>query len=160
MDCHRRTTTCLPSVLQFVLVSALVWTGFSLHGCVSQQADLKQTERELQRRMKQQTEELAQNRARQNQEIISLREQDIPSIRENIKEMMHRIQAIEARQQDATNKISTQKRRDENTNFRSKLTDADLKSCEARLEQHDELITSLLMKVQELSQLVKSPRNE
>lgn len=158
MDCLRSATTKISSILHPVFASAFVLLGVSLYGCVAPQADLKQTERELQRRIKQQTEEQAQNRARQNQEIVSLREQDIPTLRDNIREMMQRIQTIEARQQDVTNRISTQKRRDDSTSFRSKFTDADLKSCEARLEQHDELITSLLMKVQELSQLVKGSR--
>ena len=67
------------------VVLVLVGTGLALlSGCVAQQADLKQTERELQRRIKQTTEEQAQNRARQNQEIVSLREQDIPSLRGDV----------------------------------------------------------------------------
>jgi uncharacterized protein HemX len=66
-------------------VLVLVASGLALlSGCVAQQADLKQTERELQRKIKQQTEEQAQNRARQNQEIVSLREQDIPSLRGDV----------------------------------------------------------------------------
>ena len=44
------------------VVLVLVGTGLALlSGCVAQQADLKQTERELQRRIKQTTEEQAQN---------------------------------------------------------------------------------------------------
>ena len=55
------------------LQTSLVLLGFTLYGCVTQEADLKQTEREIQRRIKQQAEEQAQTRARQNQEIVSLR---------------------------------------------------------------------------------------
>ena len=44
------------------VLSAVVGPGLALlSGCVAQQADLKQTERELQRRIKQSTEEQAQN---------------------------------------------------------------------------------------------------
>ncbi|HAP40085.1 MAG TPA: hypothetical protein DCQ94_10035, partial [Nitrospira sp.] len=85
----------------------LAATGFALlSGCVAQQADLKQTERELQRRIKQQTEEQAQTRARQNQEIISLREQDIPSLRGDLDKAMHRSQVLESRQDDLLSKLA------------------------------------------------------
>ncbi len=88
---------------------ALAATGFALlSGCVAQQADLKQTERELQRRIKQQTEEQAQNRARQNQEIVSLREQDIPSLRGDLDKAMHRSQVLESRQDDLLSKLASQ----------------------------------------------------
>jgi tol-pal system protein YbgF len=92
----------------FVLL-ALVGTGLALlSGCVAQQADLKQTERELQRRIKQQTEEQAQNRARQNQEIVSLREQDIPSLRGDVDKAIHKTQTLEARQDDLMSKLASQ----------------------------------------------------
>ncbi len=88
---------------------ALVVTGCALlSGCVAQQADLKQTERELQRRIKQQTEEQAQNRARQNQEIVSLREQDIPSLRGDVDKALHRAQSLDARQDDLLAKLASQ----------------------------------------------------
>ncbi len=79
-----------------------------LSGCVAQQADLKQTERELQRRIKQTTEEQAQNRARQNQEIVSLREQDIPSLRGEVDRAIHRTQSLEAKQDDLMAKLASQ----------------------------------------------------
>ena len=87
----------------------LVGTGLALlSGCVAQQADLKQTERELQRRIKQSTEELAQTRARQNQEIVSLREQDIPTLRGDVDKAIHRTQSLEARQDDLMSKLASQ----------------------------------------------------
>ena len=90
-------------------VLALIVTGCALlSGCVAQQADLKQTERELQRRIKQQTEEQAQNRARQNQEIVSLREQDIPSLRGDVDKALHRAQSLDARQDDLLAKLASQ----------------------------------------------------
>ncbi len=90
-------------------VLAFVAAGFALlSGCVAQQADLKQTERELQRRIKQTTEEQAQTRARQNQEIVSLREQDIPSLRGDVDKAIHRTQSLEARQDDLLAKLASQ----------------------------------------------------
>src|SRR5512134_3739041 len=90
-------------------VLALVASGLALlSGCVAQQADLKQTERELQRRIKQQTEEQAQTRARQNQEIVSLREQDIPSLRGDVDKAIHRTQSLEARLDDLMAKLASQ----------------------------------------------------
>ncbi len=90
-------------------VLVLVASGLALlSGCVAQQADLKQTERELQRRIKQQTEEQAQTRARQNQEIVSLREQDIPSLRGDVDKVLHKTQSLEARQDDLLAKLASQ----------------------------------------------------
>jgi tol-pal system protein YbgF len=90
------------------LVVVIMAVGMALlSGCVAQQADLKQTERELQRRIKQSTEELAQTRARQNQEIVSLREQDIPTLRGDVDKAIHRTQALEARQDDLLAKLAS-----------------------------------------------------
>lgn len=90
-------------------ILVLLASGLALlSGCVAQQADLKQTERELQRRIKQTTEEQAQTRARQNQEIVSLREQDIPSLRGDVDKAIHRTQSLEARQDDLLARMATQ----------------------------------------------------
>jgi len=91
-----------------VLVPVFVAGGLALlSGCVAQQADLKQIDRELQRRIKQSTEELAQTRARQNQEIVSLREQDIPTLRGDVDKAIHRTQTLEARQDDLLAKLAS-----------------------------------------------------
>ena len=96
-----------------------------LSGCVAQQADLKQTERELQRRIKQQTEEQAQNRARQNQEIVSLREQDIPSLRGDVDKALHRAQSLDARQDDLLAKVASQE-----SKFERRIGEAEKRSAE------------------------------
>ncbi|MCW5797552.1 MAG: putative TPR repeat containing exported protein [Nitrospira sp.] len=104
----------------------LVVTGCALlSGCVAQQADLKQTERELQRRIKQQTEEQAQNRARQNQEIVSLREQDIPSLRGDVDKALHRAQSLDARQDDLLAKLANQE-----SKFERRIGEAEKRSAE------------------------------
>jgi hypothetical protein len=116
---------------------------FSLHlyGCVSQQADLKQVDRDLQKRIKQSTEELAQTRARQNQEISLLREA---------------VQGLEARQEDILKRMNHN-----STPPRMNVTmdQSAAKNCEMRLDQHDELITSLLMQLQELSKTINAMKS-
>jgi tol-pal system protein YbgF len=97
----------------------------TLGGCVAQQADLKQTERELQRKIKQSTEELAQTRARQSQEIVSLREQDIPALRGDLDKAVHKAQTLEVRQDDLASKLSAQEAK-----IDRRLTDSEKRSSE------------------------------
>ena len=119
-------TTGRPAMPSRLGLLALAATGFALlSGCVAQQADLKQTERELQRRIKQQTEEQAQTRARQNQEIISLREQDIPSLRGDLDKAMHRSQVLESRQDDLLSKLASQE-----SKFERRIGDSEKRSLE------------------------------
>jgi len=134
---YRKTMTDQPSNISLVTggrltapsrlgLFALAAAGFALlSGCVAQQADLKQTERELQRRIKQQTEEQAQTRARQNQEIISLREQDIPSLRGDLDKSMHRSQVLESRQDDLLSKLASQE-----SKFERRIGDSEKRSIE------------------------------
>ncbi|MGZ9274680.1 MAG: tol-pal system protein YbgF [Nitrospira sp.] len=108
-SCDSLAASCGHGLWCAAVVPVLVGTGLALlSGCVAQQADLKQTERELQRRIKQTTEEQAQNRARQNQEIVSLREQDIPSLRGDVDKAIHRTQSLEAKQDDLMAKLASQ----------------------------------------------------
>lgn len=71
-----------------------------LSGCVAQQADLKQTEKTLQQRIKQSSDELAQARARQSQEISTLREQELPQLRGDLERALHQAQELQAKQED------------------------------------------------------------
>ncbi len=71
-----------------------------LSGCVAQQADLRQTEKVLQKRIKQQDEEFSQARARQSQEISTLREQELPQLRGKLEEALHQAQNLQAKQED------------------------------------------------------------
>jgi tRNA(Ile)-lysidine synthase TilS/MesJ len=71
-----------------------------LGGCVAQQADLKQTEKNLQWKIKQTNEELALTRARQNQEIATLREQELPQLRDQLERAQHQAQELQQRQDD------------------------------------------------------------
>ncbi len=71
-----------------------------LSGCVAQQADLKQTEKVLQQRIKQQDDQLSQTRARQSQEISTLREQELPQLRGDVDKALHLAQELQAKQED------------------------------------------------------------
>ena len=82
------------------------WTTISLicallsAGCVAQQADLKQTEKSLQRSIKQTSDESAQTRARQSQEISVLREQELPQLRGELERALHQAQELQGKQED------------------------------------------------------------
>ena len=69
-------------------------------GCVAQQADLKQTEKSLQQKIKQSNEELAQTRARQGQEISTLRDQELPQLRGELDRALHQAQELQNKQDD------------------------------------------------------------
>ncbi len=79
----------------FCLICALLSTG-----CIAQQADLKETEKNLQLRIKQSSDELAQTRARQSQEISVLREQELPQLRGELERALHQAQELQGKQED------------------------------------------------------------
>ena len=76
--------------LILVMLSAL------LSGCVAQQADLKKAEQ----RIKQQDEQFSQARARQSQEISSLRDQELPQLRGELEKAQHQAQELQAQQEN------------------------------------------------------------
>ena len=69
-------------------------------GCIAQQADLKQTERNLQQRIKQSSDESAQTRARQSQEISLLRDQELPQLRGELERASHQAHELQGKQED------------------------------------------------------------
>ena len=71
-----------------------------LPGCVAQQADLKQTEKALQQRIKQQDDQLSQARARQSQELSVLREQELPILRGELDKALQQAKELQGRQED------------------------------------------------------------
>jgi tol-pal system protein YbgF len=95
------------------LQSCLGWLALTvalatvLPGCVAQQADLKQTEQNLHKKIKQSNEELAQSRARQGQEISSIREQELPKIQGDLDKALHQTKVLEARQDDLQAKFDS-----------------------------------------------------
>jgi tol-pal system protein YbgF len=67
---------------------------------MAQQADLKQTEKNLQQRIKQTSDESAQTRARQSQEISTLREQELPQLQGKLDLVSHQAQELQGKQED------------------------------------------------------------
>ena len=82
-----------------VAVIVMVLFAF-LSGCVAQQADLKQTEKVLQQRIKQQDDQLSQTRARQSQEISTLRDQELPQLRGELEKASYQAQDLRTKQED------------------------------------------------------------
>jgi len=77
-----------------------------LTGCVARQADLLETEKALQQRIKQQDYQLSQTRARQSQEISTLRDQDLPYLRGELERALYQTQNIQATQEDLKHRLT------------------------------------------------------
>lgn len=75
-------------VLLGIAVSSLL-----LPGCVAQQSDLKKAEKDLQ-------QQLSQTRARQSQEISTLREQELPQLRGELEKALHQARELQGKQED------------------------------------------------------------
>ncbi|MBX3329594.1 MAG: tol-pal system protein YbgF [Nitrospira sp.] len=64
-----------------------------LPGCVAQQSDLKKAEKDLQ-------QQLSQSRARQSQEISTLREHELPQLRGELEKALHQARELQNKQED------------------------------------------------------------
>lgn len=64
-----------------------------MSACAAQQADLKQTEKVLQ-------QQLSQTRARQSQEISTLREYELPQLRGELEKALHTSQELQVKQDE------------------------------------------------------------
>jgi tol-pal system protein YbgF len=64
-----------------------------LPGCVAQQSDLKKAEKDLQ-------QQLTQARARQSQEISTLREHELPQLRGELEKALHQARELQNKQED------------------------------------------------------------
>jgi tol-pal system protein YbgF len=67
--------------------------GLLLPGCVAQQSDLKKAEKDLQ-------QQLSQARARQNQEISTLREHELPQLRGELEKALYQARELQNKQED------------------------------------------------------------
>ncbi len=67
--------------------------GLLLPGCVAQQAELKKAEKDLQ-------QQLSQTRARQSQEISTLREHELPQLRGELEKALHQARELQNKQDD------------------------------------------------------------
>ncbi len=91
MTFHLRTT-------QGMLLSLAVG-GLFLPGCVAQQSDLKKAEKDLQ-------QQLSQTRARQSQEISTLREHELPQLRGELEKALHQARELQSKQEDFKHRSS------------------------------------------------------
>ncbi|MCA1957856.1 MAG: tol-pal system protein YbgF [Nitrospira sp.] len=91
----RKAETAIPVVLSILLF-----------GCVAQESDLRHTERVLQQRIKQQDEQLSQARARQGQEIATLRDHELPRLQGEVERAFHLAQELEAKQEDIRHRLA------------------------------------------------------
>ncbi|MDI3463557.1 MAG: Cell division coordinator CpoB [Nitrospira sp.] len=67
--------------------------GLLFPGCVAQQYELKKTEKDLQ-------QQLSQTRARQSQEISTLREHELPQLRGELEKALHQARELQNKQED------------------------------------------------------------
>ncbi len=67
--------------------------GLLLPGCVAQQSDLKKAEKDLQ-------QQLSQTRARQSQELSTLREQELPQLRGELEKALNQARELQGKQED------------------------------------------------------------
>ncbi len=85
MTSHLRTT--------HGMLLGIAMGGFLLPGCVAQQSDLKKAEKDLQ-------QQLSQTRARQSQEISTLREHELPQLRGELEKALHQARELQNKQED------------------------------------------------------------
>ncbi len=93
-----------PQASRAVAVVIIVSLAF-LSGC-AQQADLLQTEKTLQKRIKQQDDQFSQARARQGQEISALRENELPQLRGDLEKVLYQVGDLQARQEDLKHRLA------------------------------------------------------
>jgi len=81
-----------PSLTHGALLSVAL-IGLVLSGCMAQQSDLKRTEKDFRN-------QLSQTSAKQNQEISTLREQELPQLRGELEKALHLAKDLQGRQED------------------------------------------------------------
>ncbi|HKQ35093.1 MAG TPA: tol-pal system protein YbgF [Nitrospiraceae bacterium] len=127
-------------------------------GCVAQQADLKQTEKVLQQRIKQSSDESAQTRARQSQEISALREQELPQLRGELDRALHQTQDLQGKLEDL--KVRSAKMEAENTarynQMRESLNAQDVKNKQDR----DQLRMDVNARLDDVTRQMEAVRKE
>jgi len=142
------------SVLRREGIVILVLT---LSGCVPQQVDLKQTEKNLPQRIKQLSDESTETRARQNREISEIREEELPQLRGNLERALHQTQDLQAKQDDLRLRVRNLEQvvgRTERTLEGS--TNPLGNDIEARVDTLVEVTSSILVQIADLSKRIKT----
>ena len=138
------------SVLRRVRAVLIVLAVLPLPGCVAQQADLRQTEKNLQQRIKQSSDESAQTRAQQSQGTSALLDQKIPQLRRDLDLAWAHIQDLKAK----VDYLTTRSKK--NLSSETDEQGSSFKNVEVRLDSHDELLSSLLVQLAELTKQMKA----
>jgi septal ring factor EnvC (AmiA/AmiB activator) len=140
------------SVATIHLLKPAVLAIALLGGCVGQQADTKQMDKNLQQRTKQSDEELAQTRtrARLGQEIATLREQELPQLRNELERAQHQVREILKEQDDLKHRITLLERQ------KSSGMETSGATTESRLDSLDVVIGKILLHVDALEKRLEA----
>jgi len=127
-----------------------------LSGCVAQQSDLKQTEKVLQQRIKQQDDQLSQTRARQGQEISTLRDQELPQLRGELEKALYLTQDLQAKQEDLKHRLAQSEQQTKKLEHLAAKMDADNTTRHAWVQKSlDTQDTKVAAKLDELSRAME-----
>ncbi len=139
-------------------------TILPLAGCIAQQSDFKQTERNLQQRIKQSNDESAQTRARQNQEILMLREQELPQLRGELERALHQAQELQGKQEDLKQRSAQLEQQTKRLEQLAEKMEADGRTRQTEIQKslndqdmrNDVVIGTILLQMEDLQKRVKA----
>jgi hypothetical protein len=131
--------------------------ALSLSGCVPQQADLKQTEKNRPQRITQSNDELAQTGVRQNQESSVVREQELLQLRSDLEWALRQAQELQAMQEDLRQRV----RRVEQVLGKTERLPEDSTTpsrndIEARIDSLVQVTSSILVQIADFSERIKA----
>jgi len=89
-----------PSKIKTIVSWAFVSVVVLAAGCSFEQADLKRVQKNLQQEISESNDETRVARARQSQELMVLREQELPQLHDQLERAQHQIQTLLGRQDD------------------------------------------------------------
>mgnify|MGYP003439071109 FL=1 len=141
------TCEAFPLILSRGVMLVISLTTLPLAGCIAEQADLKQMESKLQQCIKQSSEEGAQTRARQNQDILMLREQELPQLRGELERALHRAHELQGKQEDLKVLMEAEGRT-RHTEIQKGLNDQDMRN--------DVAIGTILLRMEDLEKRIKA----
>jgi uncharacterized protein HemX len=145
------------SVLRREGIVRLVLAVLALSGCVPQQVDLKQTEKNLPQHIKQLSDESTQTHARQNREISVIREEELPQLRGNLERALHQTQDLQAKQDDLRQRVRNLEQVVSRTERPLEGSTNPLRSdIVARVDTLVEVTSSILVQIADLSKRIKA----
>jgi predicted nucleic acid-binding Zn-ribbon protein len=114
-------------------------------------------DQDLHEHLTQSLDESAQIRARQSQEISALREQELPQLHGELERVLHQSQELQGTQEDLKQRMLVLEQVvGKGERLLTEHMHPPEKDNEARLETHEELISSLLIQVNDLSKRLKA----